>query len=153
DADGIHNELIALPMSGGVSHPFGIIRDVLRVLCAVGVDDPVDPLILEQNRNDRVVLDNLKRRGRLESTRRADRQTESIRVLGGIDLLESIRSVRREWNRLPLRQRAAQIGRVGPLPNTIEVGVFLLRKRWNREQSQNEERQRWTGSHHRVFIF
>src|SRR5437764_8409887 len=35
DADGIDNELIALPMSGGVSHPFGIIRDVLRVLCAV----------------------------------------------------------------------------------------------------------------------
>ena len=102
------------------------------MLCAVGINDPEDPLILKQDGNRAFVLHDLKRGGRLKTARWPDRQAEPIRIVCRIDRLKPFGAIGRERNRFSPRQRATQIGGIGPLPDTVKIRTPLLCRQWQR---------------------
>ena len=63
DSNRVNDEFVAFPVADRMTHPFGVIRNVVGMLRSVGINDPEYTLIFEQNGNHVVGLYELKRGG------------------------------------------------------------------------------------------
>ena len=73
DANRVNDEFVAFPVTDRMSHPFGVVRNVVWMFCSVGINNPENTLIFKQNGNHVVGLHELKRRWRLKAAGGPDR--------------------------------------------------------------------------------
>src|SRR5215468_6362462 len=98
DSNRVNDEFVAFPTADRMTHPLRVLRDVVRMLCSVGINNPEYTLIFKQNGNHVVGLYELKRSRRLKAAGGPDRQTKSVRIVGGIDVFEPLGAIGSKWN-------------------------------------------------------